>query len=58
LDKLIEGGFLKGDLILLAGGTGTGKTIFSTQFIHNGAVRYGERGVFATFEEDAQTLKT
>jgi len=57
LDGLIEGGFLSGDVILLAGGTGSGKTIFSTQFIYNGAVQYGEKGVYATFEEDAKTLK-
>jgi circadian clock protein KaiC len=54
---LIEGGFLSGDVILLAGGTGSGKTIFSTQFIHNGATQHGEKGVYATFEEDAKALK-
>jgi len=52
LDELIEGGFLRGDTILLAGGTGSGKTIFSSQFIYNGAIRYGERGVYVTLEED------
>jgi len=57
LDGLIGGGFLKGDAILLAGGTGSGKTIFSTQFICNGATQYGERGVYTTFEEDAKSLK-
>jgi circadian clock protein KaiC len=54
---LIEGGFLRGQVILLAGGTGSGKTIFSTQFIYNGATQHGENGVYATFEEDAETLK-
>jgi len=57
LDPLIEGGFLKGDLILLAGGTGCGKTIFSTQFIYNGYLLYGEKGVLVTFEEDVWTLR-
>jgi len=57
LDALIEGGFLKGDVILVAGRTGSGKTIFSTQFIYNGAVQFGEKGVYATFEEDTKTLK-
>jgi len=57
LDALIEGGFLRGDVILLAGGTGSGKTVLSTQFICNGATQYGEKGVYATFEEDAKTLK-
>lgn len=57
LDALIEGGFLRGDVILLAGGTGSGKTILSTQFIYNGATQHDEKGVYATFEEDAKTLK-
>ncbi|MDH5376682.1 MAG: hypothetical protein OEW95_12875, partial [Candidatus Bathyarchaeota archaeon] len=48
LDTLIEGGFPRGDVILVAGGSGSGKTIFSTQFIYNGATRYGEKGVYAT----------
>jgi len=57
LDSLVEGGFLKGDVILLAGNTGSGKTILSAQFICNGAVQHGEKGVYASFEEDAGTLK-
>jgi len=57
LDTLIEGGFLRGDIILVAGGAGSGKTIFSTQFIYNGAIQHGEKGVYATFEEDSKTLK-
>jgi len=57
LDGLIEGGFPRESVILLAGGAGSGKTIFSAQFIYNGAVQYGEKGVYVTFEEDAKTLK-
>jgi KaiC/GvpD/RAD55 family RecA-like ATPase len=57
MDRLVEGGFLKGDVILLAGNTGSGKTILSAQFICNGAVKYGEKGVYVTFEENAGTLK-
>lgn len=52
LDNLIEGGLLRGDTILLAGGTGCGKTIFSSQFINNGVVLCNEKGVYATLEED------
>ena len=57
LDRLVEGGFLKGDVILLAGNTGSGKTIFCAQFICNGATQFDEHGVYATFEEDEKTLK-
>ncbi len=56
LDELIHGGFPKGDFILLAGASGSGKTIFCTHFICNGVLKYGEKGVYATFEEDRQTL--
>lgn len=57
LDNIIEGGFPKNELVLLAGCAGTGKTIVCTQFIYNGAVEYNERGVYATLEEDARMLK-
>jgi KaiC/GvpD/RAD55 family RecA-like ATPase len=39
----VEGGFLKSDAILLARNTGSGKTILSSQFIHEGAAKYGEK---------------
>ncbi|MBI2184619.1 MAG: AAA family ATPase [Thaumarchaeota archaeon] len=57
LDGLMEGGVPKGSITILAGNTGSGKTIFGTQFIHNGAVQYNEKGVYATLEEDAATFK-
>lgn len=57
LDRLVQGGFLRGDVVLLAGNTGSGKTIFSVEFIYRGATKYKEKGIFATFEEDASTLK-
>jgi circadian clock protein KaiC len=48
---MIEGGFLKGSLILVAGNPGTGKSVFSAHFIYRGAVDYGEKGVYVTFAE-------
>jgi circadian clock protein KaiC len=55
-DELIEGGFLKNSTVLLSGGTGTGKTIFSMQYLINGAKKYNEPGVFLSFEEDYEGL--
>ena len=46
LDELIEGGFLKGNIILLAGGTGAGKTIFSAQFIYEGKGSKRQYGLY------------
>ena len=57
LDPLIQGGLQKGDFVLLVGGIGTGKTIFSSQFVYNSAKIDDEHAVFATFEEDIASLK-
>ena len=51
LDDVLGGGFLKGSLILLAGHPGAGKTTFSAMFIYNGAVKFGEKGVYLNFCE-------
>jgi len=51
LDKLIEGGFPRGSLIVLAGSPGSGKTIASAQYIHHGATDFGESGVYVSFGE-------
>ncbi len=57
LDPLIQGGLQQGDFVLLVGGIGTGKTIFSSQFVYNSAKVDNEHAVFATFEEDITSLK-
>ena len=56
LDSLIEGGFPRGSLVLLAGNPGTGKTIFSMQFLYKGAENYGENGVYVSFAENEDTI--
>ncbi|MEM3363888.1 MAG: ATPase domain-containing protein [Candidatus Micrarchaeia archaeon] len=56
LDGMIEGGFIEGQILLLAGNAGAGKTTFLTQFIYNGAVRYNECGMFVSFEEPKDLL--
>ncbi|MBS3060424.1 MAG: AAA family ATPase [DPANN group archaeon] len=56
LDELIEGGLLEGSSTLIAGGTGTGKTIFGSQYIYNGAKDYSEPGIYITFEEGEKNL--
>ena len=56
LDKLIKGGFIKGSIILVAGGTGTGKTTFCSQFIMEG-LKKGEPCIYITFEEDPAEIE-
>ena len=55
LDKLIEGGFKKNSTNLVAGGPGSGKTIFAIQFLVEG-VKKGEPGIYITFEEKKEKL--
>jgi circadian clock protein KaiC len=56
LDELIEGGLMRGDIHLLAGGPGTGKTVLSANIAYNAAVA-GENVVYATFEESADYFR-
>lgn len=51
LDKLVEGGFPRGSLIVLAGSPGSGKTIASAQYLYHGATQLGESGVYISFGE-------
>jgi KaiC/GvpD/RAD55 family RecA-like ATPase len=50
-DQLVEGGFIENDVILLIGGPGAGKSTFGAQYLYEGITRYGETGVYITFEE-------
>lgn len=43
-DELVHGGLPRGRSTLLAGSTGTGKTVFGLQFLVSGARRGGARG--------------
>jgi circadian clock protein KaiC len=56
LDELIEGGFQRGSLILLAGNPGTGKTTFGAQFVCKGANELDEVGVYVSFAENRETF--
>ncbi len=55
-DSLALGGLPRGRTTLLAGGTGTGKTVFGLQFLASGAREFGEPGVLVTFAERADDL--
>src|SRR5437879_12427411 len=51
LDEMLEGGFPTGSLITLAGRPGTGKTIFASQFLYQGARERGEPGMYVSMLE-------
>jgi len=56
LDLIIGGGFPKGSLILVAGNPGTGKTIFSAQWVFRGATDQGENGIYVSFAESRESF--
>jgi circadian clock protein KaiC len=57
LDAIIQGGLMRGDVHLLTGGPGTGKTILASRFVYNAVKNSGETAVYATFEESTDFFK-
>ena len=55
-DMMTEGGLPRGRTTLLVGGPGSGKTIFSMQFLVHGAREENEPGIFVAFEESPERL--
>jgi len=56
LDHVLDGGFIKGSVNMISGGTGTGKTTFGLQFIFQG-LKMGETCVYISFEEKPADIK-
>lgn len=51
LDRLLNGGFPRGAVVLLAGNPGTGKSTFAAKFLYEGARRFKEPGIYLNFVE-------
>ncbi len=56
LDELLNGGLPEGGTYVVLGESGTGKSILSMGFLYNGAVEYGEPGVYIMLEEDRERV--
>lgn len=56
LDSLMDGGIIEDSVILVTGETGTGKTLFCSQFLWHG-LKKGETCIFITLEEDPDDIK-
>lgn len=56
-DDITGGGLPQGRPTLVAGGAGSGKTMFAMEFIVHGATDYGEPGIYVSFEENVEDLK-
>jgi len=58
LDALLQGGFIKNSIVLIAGHPGAGKTTLGATFIYNGATKYNEKGVYLSFCESKNDFFT
>jgi circadian clock protein KaiC len=56
LDEITYGGLPQGRPTLICGGPGAGKSLFALTFLAEGALKYGEPGVFMCFEENEEDL--
>jgi len=55
-DDLVQGGFPKNSVTLVSGSPGTGKSIFSMQFLHTGAKRYNQPVLYFSLEQKITDL--
>src|ERR1700738_242378 len=56
LDKIFLGGILKGNLILVQGAAGVGKTLLGVEFIYRGITEHDEPGIIVVFETSPKKL--
>ena len=57
LDEILNGGIVRNSTTLVSGNPGAGKTILGLQYIYNGVELYDEKGIFLSFEENAEDLQ-
>ncbi len=55
LDRMCNGGFLSGSIVLISGATGTGKTLLVTEFL-KGGVESDEKSLLFAFEESKEQI--
>lgn len=56
-DDISEGGLPHNRTTLLCGSAGSAKTVFASQFLANGILKFGQAGVFVTFEESPEDIR-
>lgn len=56
LDEMMNGGFPRGNLVVVSGDPGSGKTVLCWQFIYTGITVYNENAVYVSLEETEQTI--
>src|SRR5437870_9459063 len=56
LDAIFLGGILKGNVILVEGGPGVGKSLMGLEFIYRGITEHDEPGIIVVFETAPRKL--
>jgi circadian clock protein KaiC len=56
LDDILHGGIPRGNIILVEGAAGTGKTLLGMEFVYRGITAHNEPGIIVSFEVAPQKL--
>jgi circadian clock protein KaiC len=56
LDDIFLGGIARGNVLVVEGAAGTGKTLLGMEFVYRGITAYDEPGIIVTFEVSPQKL--
>lgn len=51
-DRMCRGGFIRNSVNLIVGGPGSGKSTFLLKFLWEGVTKFGENGIYCSFEPD------
>jgi KaiC/GvpD/RAD55 family RecA-like ATPase len=57
LDVILNGGIAENSTVLVSGNPGTGKSIFGIQYLYTGVEAYDEKGIYISFEENAEDIR-
>jgi len=55
-DEMVFGGIPQGNLVVLSGDPGSGKTVFCWQYLYHGATEFDEPGVYVSLEETFDSI--
>ncbi|PIN85315.1 MAG: hypothetical protein COV47_02855 [Candidatus Diapherotrites archaeon CG11_big_fil_rev_8_21_14_0_20_37_9] len=56
LDEMMGGGIPKGNLVVISGDPGSGKTLMCWQFLWKGATKYNDNAVYVSLEETQDAI--
>jgi circadian clock protein KaiC len=56
LDDILRGGIPKGNIVLVQGAAGTGKTLLGVEFVYRGIIARNQPGIIVSFEVAPQKL--